>query len=325
MSLNRVALASIAACLLAAGPGLAADGVIEINETRAKAGGITPGDAPGYPVTLSQPGSYRLTGSLIVTTASLSAIEITSDDVSLDLNGFPLVGVAGCNGEGATLVCTPTGAGVGIFAHAREGISVRNGFVYAFPGGGAILSQVEGCTVEDVSFLFNAGRALQVGGSCTLSGLVIDRNAGEGVFVLTNDPSPADSPSDDAVLRESVLSRNRGEGVFTTSSAGRDRFQIERSAISGNGRTGADLRTEGGLRDSAVFGNAQGGIRLGVNSQDPDSGMLRGNAVRSNAYGFALDPAQVGYTHNNVTGNAGASSGGVQIGPNVCEGDLICP
>ena len=74
-----------------------------------------------------------------------------------------------------------------------------------------------------------------------------------------------------------------------------------------------------------IYGNAQGGVRLGVNSPDPDSGMLRGNAVRSNAYGFALDPAHVGYTHNNVTGNVGASSGGVQIGPNVCEADLVCP
>lgn len=325
MSLSRVVLASIAACLLAAGSAPAADGAIEINAARANAGGITPGDAPGFPVTLSRPGSYQLTGNLIVTTASLSAIEITSDDVSLDLNGFSLVGIAGCNGEGATLVCTPSGSGVGVFAHAREGISVRNGFVYAFPGGGVLLSQVESCTIEDVSFLFNASRALQIGGSCTLSGLVIDRNAGEAVFVSTNDFSAADSPSDDAVLRESVVSRNRGEGVFTTSSAGRDRFQIERSAISGNGRTGADLRTEGGVRDSAIFGNAQGGIRLGVNSQDPDSGMLRGNAVRSNAYGFALDPSQVGYSHNNVSNHAGASSGGVQTGPNVCEGDLVCP
>lgn len=325
MSLNRVALAAVAACLLGAGSAAATEGVIEINEARANAGGVTPGDAPGYPVTLSRPGSYRLTGNLIVTTASLSAIEITSDDVSLDLYGFSLVGIAGCNGEGATLVCTPTGSGVGVLAISREGISIRNGFVYAFPGGGMLLHQVEGCTVEDVSFLFNAGRALQVGGSCTLSGLVIDRNAGEGVFSITNDASPSDSPSDDVVLRESVLSRNRGEGVFTTSSAGRDRFVVERSAISGNGRTGADLRTEGGLRDSAVFGNAQGGIRLGVNSQDPDTGMLRGNAVRSNAYGFALDPAHVGYSHNNVSNHAVASSGGVQIGPNVCEGDQVCP
>jgi len=324
MSLSRVALACWVAGLLSASPALAADGVIEINQARADAGGVTPGDAPGYPVTLSRPGSYLLTSSLLVASPNLTAIEITSDDVSIDLNGFKLVGPATCTGFGASLACAPAGSGAGIFANARDGISVRNGFVGRFPSGGVILFQVESCVVEDVTLQWN-GRALQVGGSCTLSGLIVDRNAGEGIFSFTNDASAQDSVIDDTVLRESVLSRNRGEGVFTTSSAGRDRFQIERTAIYGNGRTGADLRTEGGLRDSAVYGNAQGGIRLGVNSPDPDSGLLRGNAVGSNAYGFALDPGHVGYTHNNVTGNTDASSGGVQIGPNVCGGDLICP
>ena len=44
-------------------PAFAADGVIEINQARAKAGGVTPGDTPLFPVTISQPGSYRLTGN----------------------------------------------------------------------------------------------------------------------------------------------------------------------------------------------------------------------------------------------------------------------
>src|SRR5438046_162421 len=45
-----------------AGASYASDGVVEINQARALAGGVTRGDAPGFPVTISQPGSYRLTG-----------------------------------------------------------------------------------------------------------------------------------------------------------------------------------------------------------------------------------------------------------------------
>jgi hypothetical protein len=60
-----------AALLLAATlvplPGAAVDGVIEINQSRALAGGVTPGDAPGFPVTISARGSYRLTGNLDLT------------------------------------------------------------------------------------------------------------------------------------------------------------------------------------------------------------------------------------------------------------------
>ena len=43
---------------------LAVDGVIEINDARARAGQVTPGDNAGYPVVINEPGSYRLTGNL---------------------------------------------------------------------------------------------------------------------------------------------------------------------------------------------------------------------------------------------------------------------
>src|SRR5581483_7661707 len=42
----------------------AVDGVIEINHARALAGGVTASDLPGYPITIDQSGSYRLTGNL---------------------------------------------------------------------------------------------------------------------------------------------------------------------------------------------------------------------------------------------------------------------
>jgi len=45
-------------------PAGAVDGVIEINQAKAKAGAVTAGDTPGFPVTISAAGSYRLTGDL---------------------------------------------------------------------------------------------------------------------------------------------------------------------------------------------------------------------------------------------------------------------
>ena len=82
-----------------AGPALAVDGVVEINHTRALAGGITAGDAPGYPVTIDEPGSYRLTGNLDVT-FDRSGITIQSSDVSLDLNGFTVSSPGGSFDDG---------------------------------------------------------------------------------------------------------------------------------------------------------------------------------------------------------------------------------
>ena len=66
------------------------DGVILIDQKGALAGGITSGDGPGFPVTISEPGSYRLAGNLIV--SATSGIEIKTDNVTLDLNGFSIVG-----------------------------------------------------------------------------------------------------------------------------------------------------------------------------------------------------------------------------------------
>ena len=55
----------IALLLLAlAGPALAVDGVVEINQTCAVQTGCFSGDTAGYPVTITQPGSYRLTSNL---------------------------------------------------------------------------------------------------------------------------------------------------------------------------------------------------------------------------------------------------------------------
>ena len=42
----------------------ATDGVVLIDQARALAGNVTPGDAPGFPVTISEPGSYRLASDL---------------------------------------------------------------------------------------------------------------------------------------------------------------------------------------------------------------------------------------------------------------------
>ena len=59
-----------------------ADGRIEINQARALAGGITPGDAPDFPVTLDQGGSYVLTSNLLLPNVNTHGIVVEADDVA---------------------------------------------------------------------------------------------------------------------------------------------------------------------------------------------------------------------------------------------------
>lgn len=99
--------------LLLAGNAQAADGVLEINQAKALAGGINGDlllDEPGFPVAIGEPGSYVLTGDLEVPDLATSAILIGADDVTLDLNGFAIRGPNTCvPGE-----CSQVGAGVGL-------------------------------------------------------------------------------------------------------------------------------------------------------------------------------------------------------------------
>jgi hypothetical protein len=60
----------------------AVDGQVLINQSTVIAAG-------GFPYRITQPGSYKLSGNLIVNTAT-DGIEIDSDDVTLDLNGFTI-------------------------------------------------------------------------------------------------------------------------------------------------------------------------------------------------------------------------------------------
>lgn len=116
--------------LLAAFPvaAFAADGILEINQASAVASG-------GFPVTIAQPGSYRLTSNLDLdlAPAGTSAIEITAEDVYLDLNGFTIRGGAPCIGG-----APPAGSGSGVTSVAR-GTTVVNGTIRGFAAHGLSL------------------------------------------------------------------------------------------------------------------------------------------------------------------------------------------
>jgi len=122
---------ALAAAIIAASavPAQAGEGVIQINQAKALAGGVTAGDGAGFPVTISAPGSYRLTGDLTVPNANTNAVSITADSVTLDLNGFSIAGPTTCTYSYPNVTCGGTeGTGTGVVA-ATSRVTVRNGRV----------------------------------------------------------------------------------------------------------------------------------------------------------------------------------------------------
>jgi hypothetical protein len=155
----------------------AVDGVILIDQNHALAGNVTPGDAPGFPVTISLPGSYRLSGNLTVPDANTTAIEVTADNVTIDLNGFSIVGPTVCVGDPVTS-CSPIGAGAGVSGDQRS-ITVVNGGVRGM-GDAGIRLLGRGAYVEKVHADSNGRLGITANG--LFSGNTANFNGFEGIF-----------------------------------------------------------------------------------------------------------------------------------------------
>ena len=91
-STNFSFLLSMLAACLGATSALADAGRREINQTCAVQTGCFPGDAPGFPVTITDSGSYRLTSNLNQIPASQDGLFLANSRITIDLNGFAIVG-----------------------------------------------------------------------------------------------------------------------------------------------------------------------------------------------------------------------------------------
>lgn len=123
-----------------------------IDQAKALAGNVTPGDTPGFPVTISRSGSYRLSGNLTVPNENTAAIQITADNVTLDLNGFAILGATVCSVPPTTppfLICSPRGTGRGVDAEARTNTTVTNGTARGMGEVGVFVTG-DGSRVEEV-------------------------------------------------------------------------------------------------------------------------------------------------------------------------------
>jgi hypothetical protein len=184
----HIASLLIAAAVLGgvAMPALAVDGVILIDQNKAMAGNVTPGDTPGFPVTISLPGSYRLAGNLTVPDANTNAIVIAADHVSIDLNGFAILGPTDCSG--GLNPCANAGTGSGIRTdNDRFNITIRNGTVQGMGLAGIFLTG-DSHLVEYMHVRSNGSGGLAVFSSRDQAGSIVQnntaqRNGGDGIQV----------------------------------------------------------------------------------------------------------------------------------------------
>ena len=141
--------------LLAAGWSFAAqatDGVIEINAATVAAAG-------GYPLTISQPGSYRLTSNLVQPSQHVPVIAVRANNVTIDLNGFTISGGNVCGPAAGGESCqqnSSVGMGIATIDASLNQVStwsstvVRNGIISG-TGGSCIFLGGYNALVENVA------------------------------------------------------------------------------------------------------------------------------------------------------------------------------
>ena len=304
--------ALLLAALAGIGPGArAGEGVLEINQTCAVGPGCFPGDGPGLPVTITGRGSYRLTSDLrfnsVLGPPSANCVEISGDDVDLDLNGFAitcsnvLTGAA-CGGSSAIGILVD-----GAAARAR----IRNGAIFGVPGHGIRAINSIGLEVVDVRITET--------GAFGINGSIRSRVHGCTVTDTGNGGILAGVAS---VVTDNVVQGAGGGGI----QAG------EGSVVRGNvARNNAEFgfQVNG---DSLVEGNTSSLNQVGFQLSDSASagGLPRGNtATRNTGLGFSLG-SQWLFTGNVAQANnrgslAPQTAGGIEGPGNACGATLGCP
>ena len=285
-------------CVVFTAPSYAGDGVIEINQAKALAGGVTAGDAEGFPVTISESGSFRLTGNLTVPDENTTAIVIAAERATLDLNGFSIVGPVTCSLNLPTSDCGPIGSGRGIDAGITTRVRIRNGLIQGMGAEGIFATGT--VSIEGVSVRFSGGNGIQAGG--IIRDCEAGRNGGDGF-------------SGGGSLLSVSATGNVGNGIVWRGVAADSTARF-------NSGDGIVLVT-GVVRGNFVENNFGDGIEVtGMNA----GSLLEGNTVQGNGdFGLRLG-GTAGYAGNVIVGNSdGTVDGGVEIGTNVCQTDTTCP
>ncbi len=220
----------------------------------------TPGDGASTYI-ISLPGSYYLTSDLVGDPGK-HGISIQSDDVTLDLSGFVFANIT--PGLGAV-------RGINVPA-PQKSLSVRNGTLRGWSGGGVRAENVRNGLVEKLRLSDNTGG---IGVHVGLGSMIRDctANANETGFqtadrcqvtncIATENTGLGFNCASYVTLMDCTSSRNGGDGIVTGGGCSIIRCSSTRNIPAGRG-----IFTGGGCNITACTATANGsvGIRTGQN------------------------------------------------------------
>lgn len=162
----------IGAIVLLSASAWAADGQVLINQSTLNAAGGT--------YTITQSGSYKLSGNLVVKDANTTPIVVNADNVTIDLNGFTIGGSNTCTFTPPSFrtICTFTSTQSGVFGSGSR-LTVTNGIINGM-GQYGIRSGGEGTRINSVTLSNNGSDGIYIYGGL-ISECVVSFNGGVGI------------------------------------------------------------------------------------------------------------------------------------------------
>ena len=206
---------------------------VQITQAKANAGNVTPGDAAGFPITISRPGSYILKGNLTVPNENTHGILITTSHVTIDLNGFAILGPTDCSG--GLQPCARAGSGNGITTAQipHFNITLRNGTIQGM-GAAGVNIYGDSHLLERLHVRSNGGGGIRIWHSADLGSSIVQhntaqRNAYVGIEtfggVITNNTIDVNFHAirvfgSSALVSHNVVTRNAGDALTATPGTG---------------------------------------------------------------------------------------------------------
>jgi hypothetical protein len=220
----------------------------------------TPGDATSV-FRITQPGSYYLTGNVLGASGK-SGIVIEASNVTLDLNGFSVIGVAGADRGIVT---------VGVI----DNHTIRNGTVADWPNAGIEMtfgSNVNRCRIEDIIAANNGGNGIGASNSAILTRCISQGNGGNG-FIM-----PFTAVVSDCLSRQNVGSGfSFGNACTVTNCSARDNdlggfaggsaCSLIGCSARGNGGIGFSISTNSVATQCTATNNGSIGFLMGFRGQ----------------------------------------------------------
>lgn len=218
---------------------------------------------------ITEPGSYFLTGVIGGLADGTTGITIASDDVTLDLNGYAMLGARPVSTNNNSASTGTPGNGHGIWVDGnRRNITVRNGIISDWGEAGLKAIATSNSIFRDLQFNNNGAEGISVGDQNLLLRCQAQLNLENGIM------------GDDGINVVNSNAMYNGDKGIVLDSAG---LVVNSSAFDNFGR-GIEVAHSGMILGCEATDNVAGGYLVG-----PFSQAVKCSAYDNESTGFLVD------------------------------------